>query len=649
MRYGGNKIITKILIRFVCIMLPLFLATACSPYDAPDGRTPSIPAIKPPDERFQGLNEKQDPVTRVRVGRDILTPQPLKEDPLPEAIVGPFELRGETLASALQLILDDYDVSLAFETDEGLKKKVTVSNLHGKLRDVVHKICAVADLYCHYEGGTLTVKKTETFVVDLPPINVVAAAASASSGASTSSSGGSIGASSSPGSATSAPSTSSTSSAGGGSAGGSGSGGAATTNDAYTQISTGLAAVLAMEDPTVTAKPVIDTSTRVLIYSATQRSNKAALQYFARLRKNTALIIFETHIWEVTLNNDSQTGINWSQLASTMGNLNISSVLNSTPAAVAGASTPITITPTWTGGSGFSASAVLTFMSDHGTVKTVSQPQITVLSGSMASLAVSQAENYVSGSTTTPSVTAGIAPTTAISTSTVTTGLNVNITSAWDQSTVYGAINITLNDLTGISTFSSGTGTGATTVQLPQTTSRSIATEIRVRPGDSILIGGLVSQTDSMTGSGPGFNTPLFMTNRATNKVNTELVFLLRPRVVVFDMGDDSDTPRTVDAPKDGMFPPEPSGLAKSVHAAHNDAANTSASSPANSPASAGKNPAGGNAALPAGISPEAFAPQDTPAAPEDVPATPPVQTAPVSLSAKPVNASDHSSAGYNQ
>ena len=265
MRYGGNKIITKILIRFVCIMLPLFLATACSPYDAPDGRTPSIPAIKPPDERFQGLNEKQDPVTRVRVGRDILTPQPLKEDPLPEAIVGPFELRGETLASALQLILDDYDVSLAFETDEGLKKKVTVSNLHGKLRDVVHKICAVADLYCHYEGGTLTVKKTETFVVDLPPINVVAAAASASSGASTSSSGGSIGASSSPGSATSAPSTSSTSSAGGGSAGGSGSGGAATTNDAYTQISTGLAAVLAMEDPTVTAKPVIDTSTRVLI------------------------------------------------------------------------------------------------------------------------------------------------------------------------------------------------------------------------------------------------------------------------------------------------------------------------------------------------------------------------------------------------
>ncbi len=255
-----------------------------------------------------------------------------------------------------------------------------------------------------------------------------------------------------------------------------------------------------------------------------------------------------------------------------------------------------------------------------------------MLSGSQASLSVSQAENYVSGQTTTPSVTAGIAPTTTITTGTVTTGLNVNITSAWDQSTVYGAINITLNDLVGLNLF----GTGASSVQLPQTTSRSIATEIRVRPGDSILIGGLVSQSDNTTTSGPGFTVPLFATERSASKVNTELVFLLRPRVVVFAMGDDGDTPRVVDAPKDGMFPPE-QNVRKLSESVNNAAAGGTASLPVDK--NAVKNTVDNKAAaLPAGLSPEAFAPQNTPApaAPEDIPASLQDQALPVSLSGKP-------------
>jgi hypothetical protein len=641
--YRGNKIIAKILMRLVFVVLPLMLATGCAAFDMPDGRTPAVPAVKPPDERFEGLNEKQDPVTRVRVGRDILMPQLLKEDVWPDAVVGPFELHNETLASALQLILDEYDVSLAFEGNDALKNRVTVSNLHGKLKDVVHKVCAVADLYCHFEGGTLTVKKTETFVVDLPPINVVASAASA--GGATSSSSSSSGTSSSQSSGSGTPPAGGASGGSAGASSGSSSsssgGSAATTNDAYTQISTGLAAVLAMEDPSVTARPVIDTSTRVLIYSATQRSNKAAMQYFARLRKNTALIIFETHIWEVTLNNDSSTGINWSALTTfaKLGNFGLTSAIPDNFTSLTGAAGPITITPSYTGSKDLSASFILQFIADHGAVKTVSQPQITVLSGSQASLSVSQAENYVSGTATTGQGQVGIVPTTTLTTGTVTTGLNVNITSAWDQSTVYGAINITLNDLVGIATFSSPDGSSS--VQLPNTTNRSIATEIRVRPGDSILIGGLVSQADTTSASGPGLVTPLFTTSRAASKANTELVFLLRPRVVVFDMGDDSDTPNIVDAPKDGMFPPKPPAR-RSSDKGHDPKTpdTTTTLSPVD------KGTADKNTALPAGLSPDAFAPQDAPAA--TITATPvdpqgsalsqvQSQMAPVPIAPKPV------------
>ncbi|MCK5659522.1 MAG: type II and III secretion system family protein, partial [Alphaproteobacteria bacterium] len=395
------------------------------------------------------------------------------------------------------------DVSLAFETDEGLKRRITISNLHGKLKDVVNRVCSLADLYCHFEQGTLTIKDTETFIVDLPPIGGTSSDSSESDSDSDSS----------------------------------------TTNEAYTQIATGLAAIIG-------TTPTVDNSTRVMIYTATQRSNKYAKQYFERLRKNTALIIFETHIWEVTLNNSNRTGIKWDAMFDKVvgGKFNLGVSFPGGAPVGTGQAQAIAITA----GAGANADTetVLSFISERGAVKTISQPQITVLSGSTASFNIEQKQNYLSGVTQTPCSPQPCEDTFAMTTDFVTTGLSMKVTSAWDQATVYGNLNISLNELLGIDTFSPDGGDSS--IQLPKTTTRSLQTEIRVRPGDSILIGGLVSERDNFEDSGPGFMKPLFTTARDVSKVNTELVFLLRPRVVVFVMGDDDDTVPIVDAPKDG-------------------------------------------------------------------------------------------------
>lgn len=496
----------KNLMRTVLMAMFLFLAVSCASVDVPEGKTVHVPPTTPPLDRYEGLNEKRDPVTRVRLGRDVLMPQPAKEGAMPNVHVGPYELRGETLASALQMILDDYDISIAFESNEGLTRRITVSNLHGKLRDVVNRVCALADLYCHYGDNTLTIKNTEMFVVDLPPINVAAAGGGSSSGAK-----------------------SDAKSEGGGSAG-----------DAYGQIAAGLASVIG-------SVPTVDSSTRVMVYTATQRSQKYALQYFERLRKNTALIIFETHIWEVTLNSDNRTGINWNALFRTVGTSKFNIGLAIPGGAPVGATKPISITAG--AGADLTTQTVLDFLSERGAVKTVSQPQITVLSGSSATMAVSQQDNYVSGSTRTPSTIPGGTDTVSVTTGTVTTGLTMNVTSAWDQSTVYGNLNIALNDLLKIDNFKPDTNT---TIQLPKTTTRSLQTEIRVRPGDAILIGGLVSEKNNLAESGPGFMKPLITTSSEASKANTELVFLLRPRVVAFVPGGEDDTVPVTDAPREG-------------------------------------------------------------------------------------------------
>lgn len=492
---------------FITVFPAVLAVTACAPADIPSAGAVSVPAAKKPLDRYEGLNERRDPVTRVRLGGDMLVPQVIDEDNLPDYQVGPYELRGETLASALQLILDDYDISIAFESNAAFERKITVANLKGDLRGVVDRVCSLADLYCHFEKGNMTIKETETFVVDLPPIGNMAVSAPSSSDSSDSNNSSSSDSNSS---------------------------------EAYTQIATGLATIIG-------STPTVDNSTRLMIYTATQRTNKNAKKYFERLRKNTALIVFETNIWEVTLDSANRTGIEWSALFEKVGG-NFTAGIE-TLGSVSEDYSPVSITPGYTGSGSFSTDAVLKFISTRGAVKTISQPQITMLSGSKATLNVTQSENFVSGITRSENDNGDDDVSTT--TETVETGLSMTIKSAWDQSTIYGGLSITLDDLLKIDEFNPDSDT---TIQLPQTTKRSLQTEIRVRPGDAILIGGLVSEKNSMQDSGPGLMEPLFSTSRSATKENTELVFLLRPRVVVFDMGnDEKDTPQVVNSSRDGV------------------------------------------------------------------------------------------------
>jgi len=491
---------------YLFLIAAVTTVASCAPVNVPEATGIDIANIKPPLERYEGLNEQRNPITRVRLGRDMLVPQVADEDELPKDKVGPYELRAETLASALQLILDDYDVSIAFESDAAFQTKVTVANLKGNLDAVVDRVCSLANLYCHFQKGNLTVKEKETFVVDLPPIGNISPIVSSSSAS-----------------------------------GGNSSTNSANNVDAYGQISSGLEAIIG-------EAPTIDQSTRLLIYTATQRNQKYARKYFERLRKNTALIVFETNIWEVTLDNDNRTGIKWNALFNKIGSANWTASI-ATVGSVSADKNPITITPTYTGSGSFSTDAVFEFISSRGAVKTISQPQITMLSGSQAAMEVLQEENFISGLTRSTDDNGD--DTVSTTTETIETGLKLTIKSAWDQATVYGGLDISLDDLLKIDEFEPDADT---TIQLPQTTTRSLQTEIRVRPGDAILIGGLVSERENYEDSGPGFMSPLLSTSRTATKQTTELVFLLRPRVVIFEMGDELlDTPQMVDSNGSGI------------------------------------------------------------------------------------------------
>ena len=455
-RYKGSFSKCFTLAVTACVML-----SSCAPVDVPGARNLSIPSPTMAEERRKSINERPDSVIYLPLGSDVLVPKAVSGVGLPEEIIGPFELRSETVAGALQLILADYEIPMAFETDAGFERTVTVTNLRGSLGSVVRKVCGLADLYCSFEDGLLVVKETQTFTVTIPPI------------------GGET--------------------------------------DVLTNIATGLAAITGVT-------PITEDATRTIIYEATNRTAELANRYFQRVRASTALIVFEVYIWEVTLNNGNSTGINWESIES----FGVFNAGLSIPGSVgANATSPISIGLPTKGDVSFDTGDVFEFISEFGAVKTISQPQITVLSGATASLRAADTVNYVSSLTRS---TEDGETTVSTETDSVDTGFTLSISSQWDNATVYGEVEIDLDEFRGFQNFDAD----GTVLQLPQTTERELSTQIRIRPGDSLLIAGLVRESDEFDSSGPGFDSPIIPSSRTASTSNTELVFLLKPRVIVY-------------------------------------------------------------------------------------------------------------------
>ncbi len=456
--------IRKYLCHFLVALMALPFLISCSQVNMPGARQADVPSPTMADKRPEAINERPDSVLYLPLGSDVLVPETSRSEPLSSEYVGPFELRSETLAGALQLILADYDVALAFETEEGLTRTITVANLRGPLNQVVDRVCGLADLYCAFEDGLLIIKETQTFTVTIPPI------------------GGDT--------------------------------------DIMGALATGLQAITG-------SSPITETATNTIIYEATNRTSRLAERYFQRIRSNTALIVFEVYIWEVALNTDNATGIDWQKIDS-FGKF-ASGI--SIPGGVGASFNPISIGLPTTGDVAFGSDDVFQFISNYGAVKTISQPQITVLSGAEASLRAADTQNYVSSLSR--SVDNGEV-TVSTETDSVDTGFTLTISSAWDNATIYGTINIELEEFRRFQEFDAD----GTTLQLPETTERELSTQVRIRPGDSLLIAGLVRENDQFDKAGPGFSEPFFPTSRSARVSNTELVFLLRPRVIVYTAED---------------------------------------------------------------------------------------------------------------
>ena len=473
----------------VIILATLLALNGCMGWDVPPaksttGRNPTVAEV--PSEKESVRGEDDPPIVTLELGSALHEHRLTDSDEFPGNIIVPTtNLSAVPITAALQAVLAGTDVSLSWDTGKLGNRLVTVMNLSGPLPKVVEKICAAAKVFCTYRNGTMELQEKDTFIVSMPPVSKSV-----------------------------------------GSGGGSG-GGANSMVDTLSQI--------------VGSKVQLDEQGGNVLYTADVEAENRVSRYLEQLRNGRPLVVLQLYIWEVTLNKENAAGINWSQLQlPTLGPPWLRTALESTGefTSPSGASGSVSVGAITTGK--LNTNSLLSFLSTQGSVQTISNPQMTFVSGLNAELKVGGQETYISqvgqlvGTTNTSGTanpnTNGIG-TNTVSTATLTTGLDVTVAGAFENGVVFANLNI---DLTGVSGLNPTTTNGIT-IDLPTTTDEKINTVIRVRPGDNLVLAGLVTSSDTNSRQGIPLGSDTSLPTYGDNAYqNHELVVVVKPSVILF-------------------------------------------------------------------------------------------------------------------
>jgi hypothetical protein len=283
------------------------------------------------------------------------------------------------------------------------------------------------------------------------------------------------------------------------------------------------------------SKPSIDINARALTFRATLRDAPAIHDYFRHLRENRAMIIFDTWIWEVQLTDTTRTGIRWALLAKRIGDAGL--VVNA-PTSITQTLPPLSPSNgllsfgAVLSNSAVTAETIFNFLQTQGSIQTISQPQISLVNGTATTFEVGGKRKYVSevGTVTSGSTTS---TQTTVRTDDILTGLKMKVSGdIWDD-TIWSNVDISITDLVEIREVA----TNQTTIQLPETANRVLRNFVRIRPGDMMVMAGINQSRDDRQLEGPPglANTLLFASRNDKSVRNTELVLVMRPRIIRYE------------------------------------------------------------------------------------------------------------------
>lgn len=253
-------------------------------------------------------------------------------------------------------------------------------------------------------------------------------------------------------------------------------------------------------------------------------------------------VILEVKIIEVTLNDDYQQGINWSQIAGTIGSTDINFSNNSFTLG-----NNITAQIGGLGSIGFEGddfSGVINLLETQGNAQVLSSPRVTAINNQKAVIKVGSDEYYVTGVSSSSNLTDTTGTGTGITRDVPIpelepffSGIALDVT---PQINVDGDVILhvhpSVSETSELSKSINLGGTSAYTLPSAQTNIRESDTIIKARNGEIVVIGGLMQSTISdseskvpVLGSVPLFGKLFTSISKVERK--KELIILIKPTV----------------------------------------------------------------------------------------------------------------------
>jgi MSHA type pilus biogenesis protein MshL len=247
-------------------------------------------------------------------------------------------------------------------------------------------------------------------------------------------------------------------------------------------------------------------------------------------------ILVEVKILEVTLSRENAYGIDWNAIYKNIGGIkqvSLSSDFAAQNIASTGLFTLTAAGPNADSGSGSNGlSALIKALQAQGRVEVVSQPKIMLLNNQAAMVQVGTVTSYVSDTTTT-TTQAGIASTSA-TTDQVQEGVSLRLMASILDKQILVQLTPVVTTLDQIRSIDMGSGT---TIEAPKTSTKSMHTLVKIKDGETIAVGGLITSNDNNVEKGIPVlrDIPLvgrFFEYKSKTHTRTELVIFITPKIL---------------------------------------------------------------------------------------------------------------------
>lgn len=338
----------------------------------------------------------------------------------------------------------------------------------------------------------------------------------------------------------------------------------------------------------------------LLVFECSPKRLDQIKLYVDRLTRNSALVTLEVSILSVTLSDESKRGVDWDKLVLAIGEGSAAAV---TAGATVGAGTaaavgtavgtavstatnsalPDSVVQMSSGGikaglfsNKVSMNLLLNLLDTYGTTDTLQNVKAKTLTGHEAELSnntqipyiqsvgvtpltsgVVQSTNTATGTTTntnsttntngTTNVTNGVATNSTLmgssQSATANDGVTLKLKPSYDRdaNTVTVELNLAVNSVLGFNNLSAGNQIG--TLSQPTTATRKLTDILRLRPGQTAIIGGVIYENTSDSRSAP-LRTSAIESNNVTKKRN-EMFIVVRPTVAQFGKVTTQEAART--------------------------------------------------------------------------------------------------------